>query len=332
MKKIIKYASVLALSLSLTNYVSAESESNEANISQIGLGVTVNLAKSTATEDGGTAQSDTTVAGVAFDSDGKIVKVLIDTAQSKVPVKEGKVEAPEDFQTKKELSSDYNMKPASEIGKEWDEQIVFLEYYFVGMTVEEVLSMAVDEGNYPTDEDVTSGATMAISSYQQAIANAWDNAQEVEGVESIGLGIVTSLGSRSKDRDDESGAVVQFEDNISLVGLDAEGKIVASQTDVAQNSVSFTVEGELDGEYAEGTTKKTLGEEYGMKPASAIGKEWDEQAAAYDEYLVGKAVDEVSAIELDEEGKAVDTALVSGASIIIDDFIAATEEALTNVK
>lgn len=332
MKKIIAIASVLALGFGLTGNVAAEPETSEAAISQIGLGVTVSLNKSTATENGGTAQSDTTVAGVAFDEEGKIVKVLIDTAQSKVAVNEGTVEAPEEFKSKKELGPDYNMKPASGIDKEWDEQITFLEDYFVGMTVEEVLNMAVDEGSYPTDADVTTGATMAISSYQQAIANAWDNAEEAEGVESIGLGIVTSLGSRSKDADDESGAVVQFEDNISLVGLDADGKVVASQTDVAQNSVSFTVEGELDGEYAEGTTKKTLGEDYGMKPASPIGKEWDEQAVAYDDYLVGKDADEVAAIELDEDGKGVDTALVSGASIVIDDFIAATEEALTNIK
>lgn len=299
-------------------------------ISQIGLGVSVSLGSSKE----GNAQSDTTVAGVAFDTDGKIVKVMIDTAQSKVPVNEGVVEAPEGFKTKKELGPEYNMKPASGIEKEWDEQIEFLEEHFVGMTADEVMNIAVDEETFPTDTDVLTGATLKISSYQKAVANAWENVVAAEGIESIGLGVETVLGHGTKDAADGEGAAVQFENNIALVGLDADGNVVVSQTDTAQNAIAFTADGELDGEYAEGTTKKALGADYGMKGTSekvGIGKEWDEQAQAYDEFLVGKDASAVSDIEL-EEGKATDVDLVAGATITIDGFKAATMKALDNVK
>lgn len=310
----------------------AEEEAATGEITKIGLGIKVSLDKSKGGEDGGLAQSDATIAAVAFDADGKIVKMILDVAQNKVPVTEGVLEAPEEFLSKKELGEDYGMKPASGIEKEWDEQAAFLEEYFVGMTAEEVAGIAVDEDNFPTDEDVLTGATIKINTYQAAVLAAWENAQEVEGVESIGLGIVTELGHRSADATEEAGAVVQFEDNVSLVGVDAEGKIVASITDVVQNAVAFTLEGELDGEYAEGTTKLELGEEYGMKPASGIEKEWDEQAKAYDEYLVGKNAEEVAGIELDESTKPLDEALLTGATMALGSIKAATEEALNNLK
>src|SRR5699024_8647045 len=102
-----------------------ESDVETGEIVKIGLGVTVNLGSSSADEESSKAQSDATIAGVAFDADGKIVKVIIDTAQNKVEVNDGVVEAPEEFKTKKELGPDYNMKPASGIDKEWDEQIEF---------------------------------------------------------------------------------------------------------------------------------------------------------------------------------------------------------------
>lgn len=318
--------------VSPVSLVSAEEEAVTGEITKMGLGIQVSLAKSKADENGQVAQSDATVAGVAFDADGKIVKMILDVAQNKVPVTEGALEAPEEFLSKKELGEDYGMKAASGIEKEWDEQAAFLEEYFVGMTAEEVAGIAVNEDHYPTDEEVLTGATIKINTYQAAVLDAWENAQDVEGVESIGLGIITELGHRSSDATEEAGAVVQFEDNISLVGVDADGNVVASITDVAQNTVAFTPDGELDGEYAEGTTKLELGTDYGMKAASPIEKEWDEQAKAYDEYLVGKNAEAVAGIELDESGKAVDEALLTGATMSLGSLKAAAEEALNNLK
>ena len=45
--------------------------------------------------------------------------------------------------------------------------------------------------------------------------------------------------------------------------------------------------------------KNELAEGYGMKRASAIGKEWHEQAAALAKYVEGKTIDEVKTIAVD---------------------------------
>ena len=350
MKKILALllAFVMVLSLSACGETNTDKPATEENgegneettssaITKIGLGVVVDLSKSKADDNGAAAQSDATIAGVAFDADGKIVKAIIDVAQDKVAVTDGVYEKVEGFKSKKELGPEYGMKEASAnggIGKEWDEQATFFEEYIVGKTADEVAGLAVDETTKPTDADLLAGATIHIGTFQEAVKKAWDNAVEAPAAEKLGLGIASGLG-RSSDADAEKGASVTFEDVISLVALDSDGKVVASITDIAQNNVKFTVDGMLDGEYAAGTTKKELGSNYGMKEASAnggIGKEWDEQAAAYDAYLVGKTADEVKAIDLDENGVATDADLVAGATISVTDFKLATEEALANVQ
>ena len=315
-------------------------ESAEAGkIAKVGLGVTVSLAKSKDQDDKkmANAQSDTTVAAVALDADGKIVKVIIDTAQDVVPVKDGAFDAKLQFKTKKELKEDYGMKATSQktgLGKEWYEQIEFLENYLVGKTADEVKNIPVDDKSAPTGADLKAGATIKIASYQKAIANAIANAVEVQKAEKIGLGIVTTFGHATKQKDAKGGASVQFEDNINMVALDADGKVVYSKTDVAQNTVAFTPEGKLDKFNAEGTTKLGLGEKYGMRATSAkagIGKEWFEQAEAYDKWLVGKNKEDVSGMKL-EKGKATDADLKAGVTITISDFQAATVEAFGVTK
>ena len=162
-------------------------DDTEEGIAKVGLGVSVNLSASTSgdEEKDPLAQSDATVAGVAFDKDGKIVKVIFDVAQDKVNVVDGVVEVPTEFKSKKELGDDYGMRATSEqigIGKEWYEQAEFLEDYFVGMTADEVAGVKAD------DADVLTGATITIDEFQKAMANAWTHAADVEGVEKIGLG------------------------------------------------------------------------------------------------------------------------------------------------
>ena len=48
-------------------------------------------------------------------------------------------------------------------------------------------------------------------------------------------------------------------------------------------------------------SKNQLGEAYGMKEASPIGKEWNEQAAAFADYVTGMTLEQVQGIPLDKE-------------------------------
>ena len=95
--------------------------------------------------------------------DGKITKVDIDETYDHNGEKT----------TKKTLGADYNMKPASPIGKEWNEQIAFLEEALVGTdgTIE------IDEAGYPTNEDVKAGCTINLFNISAAVKEAVNNAE-----------------------------------------------------------------------------------------------------------------------------------------------------------
>ena len=68
-----------------------------------------------------------------------------------------------------------------------------------------------------------------------------------------------------------------------------------------------------------------------MKKASAIGKEWNEQAAAYAAYTVGKTVAEVDGTAM-EEGRAADADLAASVSVHITDFNSAIDLAVASAN
>lgn len=75
-------------------------------------------------------------------------------------------------------------------------------------------------------------------------------------------------------------------------------------------------------------SKQELGDAYGMKPASGIGKEWFEQADALAAYCVGKTYDEVVAgLAMDEAGHATDADLLTGCTMKVGGFVKALEKA-----
>lgn len=88
--------------------------------------------------------------------DGKITGVTLD-------------EVTEDGDSKKDLGDDYGMKARSGIGKEWYEQIEFLENYIVENGVDAV---KLDADGYAENEDVRSGCTINIKSFMEAIDEA----------------------------------------------------------------------------------------------------------------------------------------------------------------
>lgn len=94
-------------------------------------------------------------ATVTKDADGKIEKVVIDQIQ--------------DGNSKKDLKEDYGMKDASGIGKEWYEQIAYLETYIVDNGVDAV---KLDADGYPEGEDLRAGCTINLSKIMEAVDDA----------------------------------------------------------------------------------------------------------------------------------------------------------------
>lgn len=68
-----------------------------------------------------------------------------------------------------------------------------------------------------------------------------------------------------------------------------------------------------------------------MKKVSSIGKEWNEQAAAFAKYVTGKTLDEVKGIKV-EDGKAADADLKASVTVSIGDYIKVIEKAVNNAK
>ena len=86
---------------------------------------------------------------------------------------------------------------------------------------------------------------------------------------------------------------------------------------------------EQDGEFK---SRNQLGEAYGMKKASPIGKEWDEQVRAFADYVKGMTAEQVGSIELDGNGKALDPGLISSATIDLRELVWGVETAARQVQ
>ena len=316
----------------------AETEAEKASAGgyKTGLAIVSSMGSSKDAADGeGLAQVDSVAAAVVVDADGKIVSCQLDTAQNKMGfTAEGKVVMKEEFKTKKELKEDYNMKPASGIGKEWYEQAEALEAYVSGKTAEEVKGIAVDESTKPTDADLVAGVTVKIGSYKEAIAEAAENAK-AEGAgegDKLGLGIITNM-DKSKDAEADAEGQCQAYSTYVAVTTDADGKITTCIIDSTQGTVKFDAEGKITSDLTGGVkTKRQLGNDYNMKPASGIGKEWFEQAAVLEEYFVGKTSSEVDGIAVDESTKPTDADLLAGVTVSIGGYKTAAVKAVENAK
>ncbi len=271
-----------------------------------GLGNVTMLSATNPTEDKeGKVEANTYFAGLVL-QDGKIVEVKFDVAQNKVAyTAEGELKEATPSKTKVEKGTEYGMAKASAIGKEWFEQVAAFEAYAKGKTVDEVLNTPVKEVNDHKDvadvADLNSSVTISLTGFFKALKAASENLVDVASYDKFSLTSDTSI-STKQDTEDKA-ANMTFNTYMALV-LTKDGKIVLTQTDVAQNKAEVSSEGTAT--LTEKASKKLLKEEYGMKTASPIGKEWYEQNAAFEAYTVGKTVAEVVAMPVKEVNNHTD--------------------------
>ncbi len=156
--------------------------------------------------------------------------------------------------------------------------------------------------------------------------------------DTYGLGMVTSIGSVADATAEKPGAA-QVNTTVCSLVLGADGKILSVTWDVQQTKIQFSLDGkpfELPAP-EKLLTKLEKGDAYGMKKASAIGKEWFEQIGAFGEYCIGKTVEEVLAtktMKRDDSHPAVPDVedLKTSVSINIGDYLAALAKASANAK
>lgn len=146
-----------------------------------------------------------------------------------------------------------------------------------------------------------------------------------------GLGSVTSVSATAAGEKDGS---VSVNTTMCAVSLDEEGKITSISFDVVQAKAAFTAAGEISGEVnAAPQSKRELGDAYGMKAISPIGKEYYEQMDALEAWCIGKTVEEVLTALTSEDGYIPDGVDVKASCTVgIADQLKALEEAAKLAK
>ena len=288
----------------------------------------------------GLAQVDVTAGAFTLSADGTITDIDLDCVQTKINFNASGELTTEDgttWTTKTDLEYEYNMVPASPIGKEWFEQTAFFEDYCRGKTVAEVAGISIDaETSHPTEADLITGCTMNVNAFIDVLQKSQTTLEVPEGELAMGFYMTTSYdtsysGSHAASAD--GNGLAQANVDIYAVTINSEGVIVDCKIDAIQCKTNFNASGaittDLTGEIR---SKMELDDEYAMRGASSISAEWDEQVRALEEYCIGKTPDEVAGIAVDESGVATDADLVAGITMPLANFIDGVVNACNNAR
>ncbi|MCM1114037.1 MAG: hypothetical protein NC397_00915 [Clostridium sp.] len=325
MKKILAVglASVLAVSFAACSKGGNEDGPGAANENNVktGLAVISEIMADEYNPSDTALEIDSVAAAVTVGADGKIVDVKIDEAQTKPDLTkdDGNVT---DLRTKLEKKEDYAMKAASPIQKEWYEQVAAFETWAKGKTADEVKAGVGDDG-YATDADLKAGCTIKSNGFAEAVAKAVASAQDMgaKATDTLKLSVTTEKYYESNETN------LQYDSNYAAVTLDADGKITSCLIDASQAKCTIA-DGKFTVEKGAYQSKKELGENYAMKGASPIQKEWFEQADAFEKWAIGKTAAEISA-GVDASGYATDADLKAGCTILISSIVKTVANAAT---
>ena len=307
MKKVLALALAAAMALSMVACVSSEPAAPaEPEVTyKTGLGVVVEVAptnEDAENEKGASAQVTSTIVAATFDSNDTIVSISVDAAQQKAAFDlEGKVAGEVDLRTKAEKQFDYNMKAFGGSVAEWFEQVDAFEAWATGKTLSEVTGMEFTTNSHgyedtPAAEDLKASCTISMTAFLTALQKAYDNAVVTTGVPAkTGLGVVVDATVADEDAENEKGASAQIDTTIAVVALDEAGTIVASQIDVAQQKVAFDMDGVAGETDLRTKTEKEF--DYNMKAFGGSVAEWFEQVNAFETWMNGKTVADVTGME-----------------------------------
>lgn len=330
---------------STTGAVEGPKAAAAGSIVKLGLGSKTSVAKSSdfTADKAGAAQADVVIAAVGFDKDGKVASIKIDNAQTKVEYNADgslKTDPAAALKTKQEKKEEYGMIKASKIGKEWFQQAEALGAWMQGKTVEEIKAMKTKKGAddahpaVPDEADLATSVSITVQDYIAVVEEAWQNAVEVaEGADKVGLGVQISI-AKSAGKTADKGAAAQIDTTMTAVALKGD-KVAASVLDVVQAKVAYDAAGKITSDkVAEVPSKVELGEAYGMKKASKIGKEWFEQAKALTNWTVNKTAAEIQGIESEEKDgkKLVKGDLATSVSVGVADYLTVFDEAIATAR
>ena len=187
---------------------------------------------------------------------------------------------------------------------------------------------------YYTECDCPDGAHTAAPAPEAAPAPSGNqsSAPAGEGALKTGLSVTTSV-SGSTPADAANAGAAKYDLTLVAVTVDDNGVIESCIIDSISTTVSFDATGAITSDLtAPILSKNELGDSYGMRAASSIGKEWNEQIAALAAYAEGKTVEELKNGAISETGAPADADLASSATLYLGGFVTAIEEAVANAQ
>lgn len=190
----------------------------------------------------------------------------------------------------KEKYNDYGIKKVSSLDKEWWQQVQDYEQYLVE---NDGKIASVDSDGHAEDKDLLSGATISLGDFNTAIQNAEDGKEAKTDTTTV---------KTAWKYNPEWGTYLA---NV----VERDGKTVKVLVDRIGNDHSIARE-----KY----------DDYGIKKVSSIGKDWWEQAEAYEDFVQKNGVD---AVEYDSDGHPTNPDLMTGCTIDVRDFNDTVKEA-----
>ena len=279
-----------------------------------------------ATDQDRTGKINTIAAAVLLDGEGTIVDVRLDELEANFSADEkGVVTMPTDYRTKRQRGSDYPLAEVSSLKKGWAEQADAFADYLKGMTPEQVEKLETDKDGKPKDADLLSGCTIAVDRYRDAIEKACADAAALGAAkgDALTLGVETANGSSSLTATDDQDVNAQLDVTVVALTRDADGHVTSAVGDMTEPALTVSADGGVSAPKTV-RSKREQGDEYGMRQASKLGKEWYEHSEGFCDYLKGKTAAEIAAIPTDGS----DADLAALCTISVDDLQKAAAKAL----
>ncbi len=285
----------------------------------IGVGLYESVTGTDAADNNGSFEINITACALLVDKDKRILDAKIDTLQATPAfTADGKYVALGELKTKGELGFDYNMVNYG-ASYEWFEHRDAFVSVIIGKNAEEIAALVTETGK-GNEEVATAGCTIYISDFIKAINAAFLALKptDASATDTVKLGIsATATGADATAQADGSATV----DLTAVAGaIGADGKITAAMTDAISVGTKFDTQGKALAT-DDASSKRELGENYGMKKFAGSALEWYEQADVFDEALVGVGKDGIPALM--ENGKGNSAITSAGCTIYITDFIKA---------